>query len=82
MRIVADVGFEAVDAGELKVARLLEPLAMLWVQLALAKGQGATSPSSWRGVKMPQTPARALGRSILRERSDRVMLQQRPAIVS
>jgi predicted dinucleotide-binding enzyme len=39
-RIVADVGFEAVDAGELKVARLLEPLAMLWVQLALAKGQG------------------------------------------
>jgi 8-hydroxy-5-deazaflavin:NADPH oxidoreductase len=40
MRIVADVGFEAVDAGELKVARLLEPLAMLWVQLALAKGQG------------------------------------------
>ena len=35
MRIVADVGFEAVDAGELKAARLLEPLAMLWVQLAL-----------------------------------------------
>lgn len=35
LRIVADVGFEAVDAGELKAARLLEPLAMLWVQLAL-----------------------------------------------
>ena len=27
LRIVADVGFEAVDAGELKAARLLEPLA-------------------------------------------------------
>lgn len=40
LRIVADVGFEAVDAGELKAARLLEPLAMLWVQLALAKGEG------------------------------------------
>jgi predicted dinucleotide-binding enzyme len=35
LRIVADVGFKAVDAGELKAARLLEPLAMLWVQLAL-----------------------------------------------
>lgn len=35
LRIVADVGFEAVDAGELKAARLLEPLAMLWVHLAL-----------------------------------------------
>ncbi len=40
LRIVADVGFEAVDAGELKAARLLEPLAMLWVQLAVAKSQG------------------------------------------
>lgn len=40
LRIVADVGFEGLDAGELKAARLLEPLAMLWVQLALAKGQG------------------------------------------
>jgi 8-hydroxy-5-deazaflavin:NADPH oxidoreductase len=39
LRIVADVGFEAVDAGELKAARLLEPLAMLWIQLA-TKGHG------------------------------------------
>lgn len=39
-RIVADVGFEPVDAGELKAARLLEPMAMLWVQLALTKGEG------------------------------------------
>ncbi len=41
LRIVADVGFEAIDAGELKAARLLEPLAMLWIQLALLKGQGS-----------------------------------------
>jgi predicted dinucleotide-binding enzyme len=40
LRIVADVGFEPVDAGELKAARQLEHLAMLWIQLALAKGHG------------------------------------------
>jgi predicted dinucleotide-binding enzyme len=40
LRIVADVGFEPVDAGELKAARQLEHLALLWVQLALAKGHG------------------------------------------
>jgi predicted dinucleotide-binding enzyme len=28
------LGFEAVDAGDLKIARLLEPLAMLWIHLA------------------------------------------------
>jgi len=40
LRIVADVGFDPVDAGELNTARSLEHLAMLWIQLALAKGQG------------------------------------------
>jgi 8-hydroxy-5-deazaflavin:NADPH oxidoreductase len=39
-RIVADVGFEAVDAGDVKAARLLEPLAMLWIHLTYAKGFG------------------------------------------
>jgi predicted dinucleotide-binding enzyme len=29
--LVADLGFEAVDGGPLKNARLLEPLAMLWI---------------------------------------------------
>lgn len=28
------IGFEAIDAGKLEVARLLEPLAMLWIHLA------------------------------------------------
>jgi predicted dinucleotide-binding enzyme len=40
LRLVADLGFEAVDAGELKVARLLEPLAMLWIHLAMRQGLG------------------------------------------
>jgi predicted dinucleotide-binding enzyme len=40
LRIVADVGFEPVDAGELKATRELEHLAMLWIQLALTKGYG------------------------------------------
>src|SRR5215472_2029097 len=38
--LVTDVGFDAVDAGDLTQARLLEPLAMLWIKLAFAKGFG------------------------------------------
>ena len=34
MRLAADVGFDAVDAGKLEQARLLEPWAMLWISLA------------------------------------------------
>jgi len=41
MRLVTDVGFEPIDAGELKAARLLEPLATLTMQLALGKGDVA-----------------------------------------
>ena len=41
LRIVADVGFEPVDAGGLKAARQLEHLAMLWIQLAHTKGHGS-----------------------------------------
>jgi NADPH-dependent F420 reductase len=40
LQLVEDVGFEAVDAGPLKNARLLEPLAMLWIDLAYNLGQG------------------------------------------
>ena len=38
--LVADLGFEAVDAGPLANARLLEPYAMLWIDLAFKRGQG------------------------------------------
>src|SRR2546427_551314 len=43
-RVVADlatsIGFEAIDAGPLRIARLLEPFAMLWIHLALFRGMG------------------------------------------
>jgi hypothetical protein len=34
------LGFEPVDAGPLTQARLLEPVAMLWISMALAHGHG------------------------------------------
>ena len=36
----ADVDLNPVDVGPLKNARLLEPLAMLWIDLAINQGQG------------------------------------------
>lgn len=33
LSLVADAGFEALDAGGLRAARLLEPLGMLWIEL-------------------------------------------------
>jgi predicted dinucleotide-binding enzyme len=33
-----DLSFEAVDAGPLKIARLLEPYGMLWINLANNQG--------------------------------------------
>ncbi|UCC19913.1 MAG: F420-dependent NADP oxidoreductase, partial [Promethearchaeota archaeon] len=35
-----DLGFEVIDAGPLKNARLIEPLAMLWIELAYNQGMG------------------------------------------
>jgi predicted dinucleotide-binding enzyme len=32
--------FEAIDAGPLKQARLLEPFALLWISLAYGQGMG------------------------------------------
>ncbi len=34
------LGYDVVDAGPLKNARLLEPLAMLWIELAYNQGMG------------------------------------------
>jgi len=38
--LIADAGFEAVDAGSLKNARYVEPMAELMVQLGYGLGQG------------------------------------------
>jgi predicted dinucleotide-binding enzyme len=38
--LVAAAGFEPVDVGSLRNARLLEPLAMLWIDLAVNQRQG------------------------------------------
>lgn len=38
--LLEDLGFEAVDAGPLRNARLLEPHAMLWIDLAMKRGLG------------------------------------------
>ena len=35
-----ELGFEMVDAGALSIARLLEPVAMLWIHLAYRRGLG------------------------------------------
>lgn len=40
LKLASDIGFEAIDAGGLVIARLLEPWAMLWIHLALARGLG------------------------------------------
>ena len=39
-RLTEELGFEAADAGPLRAARLLEPLAMLWIHLAYAQRMG------------------------------------------
>jgi predicted dinucleotide-binding enzyme len=36
LQLATDVGFDAVDAGKLVQARLLEPWAMLWIHLAFS----------------------------------------------
>ncbi len=38
--LVAELGFETVDAGDLTGARLLEPYGLLWIHLALRRGLG------------------------------------------
>lgn len=38
--LAEDLGFEAMDAGPLKVARYLEPMAMVWITHAYAGGAG------------------------------------------
>ena len=39
--LIEDLGFEVVDAGPLSSSRWLEPLAMLWIELAYRQGMGS-----------------------------------------
>jgi 8-hydroxy-5-deazaflavin:NADPH oxidoreductase len=40
LALAALIGFDAVDCGELRAARYLEPFAMTWIHLAFKMGQG------------------------------------------
>ena len=40
MGLVTDLGFDAVDAGGLRAARLLEPFGMLWIHMAINRKAG------------------------------------------
>jgi predicted dinucleotide-binding enzyme len=39
-RLAGEIGFDPMDAGPLVQARLLEPVAMLWIYLAVVRGEG------------------------------------------
>jgi len=40
LELVSALGFEAIDAGELAIARLLEPFAVLWIHLMARRNLG------------------------------------------
>lgn len=41
-RLLADLGFEPLDAGDITKSRLLEPFGMVWINQALFRGKGRT----------------------------------------
>jgi predicted dinucleotide-binding enzyme len=40
MTILTDLGFDPLDAGDLRMARFLEPFAVVWINQALSRGKG------------------------------------------
>lgn len=38
--LLADLGFEALDAGDITKSRFLEPFAMVWINQAILRGKG------------------------------------------
>jgi 8-hydroxy-5-deazaflavin:NADPH oxidoreductase len=49
--LISDLGFAPEDAGDLRQARLLEPLGMVWINQALVRGKGR----DWAFVAAPRT---------------------------
>ena len=39
-RLVADLGFETLYVGDITLARILEPLGMVWITTAMEMGMG------------------------------------------
>jgi predicted dinucleotide-binding enzyme len=56
-QLAADIGFQPLDAGDLKIARLLEPTGMLWIHLALVRKLGAGF--TWAMLERLQPSTRA-----------------------
>jgi predicted dinucleotide-binding enzyme len=56
--LIADLGFEPVDAGGLTQARYLEPLAMLWISMAYRYGTARTSASASCGDRQAEESSR------------------------
>ena len=54
-RRAEQIGFEAIDAGPLSHARLLEPMAVLWIYLAHAQGMG--TGIAFQVLRRPADPA-------------------------
>ncbi len=46
LSLVSDLGFQTVDAGPLRIARLLEPMAMLWIHMALNRSEPVSTAFS------------------------------------
>jgi 8-hydroxy-5-deazaflavin:NADPH oxidoreductase len=40
LKLAADLGFDAIDAGPLIMSRYIEPMAMVWIKLAIAQKMG------------------------------------------
>ena len=40
LRLASEIGFDAVDCGPLSAARLLEPIALMWIRLAYVEKNG------------------------------------------
>jgi len=56
-RLAADLGFDVVDVGPLHTARFLEPMALVWIQLALVQGTGRNIAFKLVRRESPSNPA-------------------------